>query len=411
MRSSARELLSIGEDDASTEDPEEEAELLNAPVRRPLYTEVPLEDNIYDAVLISAFGGVLWSQDKEHAPRYAHPVMIFTFALLVYSIQSAIVLFLRLDLDFTAQVTNDGILALKMLLVVVVQLSFYNRIYGSCRTLFFSLNPFTWNDIVRPDGGTWRRVFVAPVSCVALICRFLILDKVAEVSTSIILADASVKESVFDCLAIEFISFLDEIAWKFLNITFDMYFDEKFRFWLKRDAQREKGKWRCPCLRSSTGGRRTEVLTGALFLCCFYGASFIDVVNALDTSILPAARELCSNWRWLHHETESVIGEFQALFLRLQVVLIGWFHDPTGDFERYANPAHGGMCSAEFHVVTVREGLLVAYRHLHVTIAFACVLFSLLFLTRLLHWLRLGRPYPEEDLREIRNAFRELEDA
>eukprot|EP00928_Gymnodinium_smaydae_P014422 TRINITY_DN15278_c0_g1_i2.p1 TRINITY_DN15278_c0_g1~~TRINITY_DN15278_c0_g1_i2.p1 ORF type:complete len:311 (-),score=46.52 TRINITY_DN15278_c0_g1_i2:140-1072(-) len=230
---------------------------------------------------------------------------------------------------------------------------------------------------------------VWPVSLISLFWRFYALLRVATVSTSIVLSSSQAKDAIFDCLAIEFVSFLDETTWNFVKLTFDVKIIDDFRVKVKYGKEVMRSK-RCSCLRSGTGGRRFESVVAGLLLSFIYVMHFVEVLQALDSHIVPAERYLCSRWRWMVGNMDGSLTFIQRFLYRVQVGMISFVHDPYRDFERFADQANDGVCSERYHDLSIYEMWEIMKAHYYISCVFAVALLTLLFFTRLLHYLGFG---------------------
>merc|ERR1719343_1347751 len=96
--------------------------------------DVFFSTDIYDSVVVAAFGGVSQNLAKYDTMK-VHPVVMLVLCLPITIAQLSSIMFLFLDQDLTLPVVNQAteekqtsvriVLALKLLMVVVLQLSFF----------------------------------------------------------------------------------------------------------------------------------------------------------------------------------------------------------------------------------------------------------------------------------------------
>jgi len=366
-------------------------------------------------VLVAAFGGMEFTLFHEAAAKQVHPVIPFICVYILFTIQSFLVLNIGLDLDFGTAVYNsefgkddaDMVVVVELLLIFIVQLSFYNRMLKCLRCLFFVLNPTTWRDIERPghqedvDDSTWSPLLVAPLCIVALIWKFFIQNKVSTLSFSIIFSNARIESAVFDCLAIEFIILLDEIALSFVKVTFDVQMEENAKFKVKREAFTENKSF-----------RRLEGFLAGMCLSFLYLTQFGTVLFALQTNTLPAKRTLCRRWLHMSSGQGDLFSVFRALTFKAWLLIVSVIRNPAPDFTRYADPSLGGVCKEGDYDPMDVFTVLPSYPK---STAFFCMLvLTLLFLPPVLRCSNMGRQKDEGSLdargTEIANMINDVED-
>ena len=93
-----------------------------------------------------------------------HPFFVLVLALPVFVIQMSTILALRYDLDVTVSINsgpnddkalNDLAWCLKLLMVVILQLTQFSDMFASLRLLVFLCNPLTWVEMQHPTPAEW----------------------------------------------------------------------------------------------------------------------------------------------------------------------------------------------------------------------------------------------------------------
>lgn len=354
------------------------------------YSAVPWTDSIYDATLVAAFHGVRWWPNKRADPVGFHPFLVWVLAFFTYAVQYSLLLYFKIDLDFTSHVTRgipDLVVRTQMLLILIVQFSFFTSLHRSMRCILFVLNPTTWYDIETPK---WR--CLSPWPIIALYWKTVIVYDVSSVSSSIILASNTVKDSIFDCLSLEFIVLFDTVVWEFCKVAFDLSFhpsyERKRRF--KEGSNKVHCSWPLSLLRSGSGGRRCEEFFSSCILVVLYMRQFFQVQYAFDTDVLPAARTLCTRWRWLNGTgSGSVLAKDHYLFtwkLMVSGVVGHFLYDPYPDLAKKADPAHGGICDGNInHTLTLSGYFDLAGAHPAGTLICSSCLVVIVFLGPVMH--------------------------
>ncbi|CAE8617893.1 unnamed protein product [Polarella glacialis] len=285
--------------------------------------DIFFEDDIYDMVVVAAFGGIEMNLDGDKVATI-HPFLIFMLSLPLWVMQVSALTYLRLDMDVLAgvQKEEDGetLITLKILMVLVLQLMLFKELLGSVSLMTFVVNPRTWTDIKRKSGSElkgyaqwlyWGYVLF-PLSFIAQMFKFTIAYFVCLDSVSVVLECRSVKDAIFDCLAITFISDLDETVWIVGRILFRWQKadkgDWKFKLWNEESRKEavKSGPWResilrpLKFLRRGFGGQKTELIITFVAMLSIYIRQLFVVLFALKTNILPVARDVCSMYRWHH---------------------------------------------------------------------------------------------------------------
>jgi len=361
-------------------------------------TTLSLDQDIYDAVVAAAFGGVSMEVDKADKIRVAPGFLAF-FWVPLFAVQFALALFLCLDMDLdspirTGHEDEDMEISTQLLLVVIVNISFFHQMLDALKNLALVLNPITWVRVEHMGShgwGSWAAYVLATVPCtaIAVLAKLAMLYWISSLSTSVILACPDVKDSIFNCLAISFIVQLGESTWRFACDSFHLQLD------VNNDGLQVRRVKRCRWLCITWKGRgRVENLFAVVVLFAVYTWHFIVVAVALDTNILPVARDVCQQWRWLSHGhgrppgADGVIG---MLLRWIALGLVGFIRDPQADVNRKADPTQGGVCNEDYSTISLHEGRLAIARHLRAFRLFLVLLFSLLVLPTVLRKCRIWK--------------------
>jgi len=329
---------------ASTEPPTQpetsEGQLEDVPERRVTQFKSadvePILDEIYDGVVIAAFGGMQIKVTKDVQVRL-HPVWIFMMSLPLFITQVSLLMFLRLDIveDFANNHVDEKtwdhekLTKLKIVMMVVVQIILFGEILAALRLLIFSVNPMTWSDVKRvdtsrlPEQQRWfyTPVVLAPLAIAALGLKLSVGYLVAVDSVSIIFSAGSITEVLFNSLAITFIADLDVSFWKCVVTILHIKVDSDFKLVLLPDEDRirlSQQSWmKLPeCLHflgHGKGGARLEVMLtfGGCF--CIYSRQLFIILFALKTKTLPVVRDVCTTWRWRSGKSGRVGWFFEFL--------------------------------------------------------------------------------------------------
>lgn len=300
--------------------------------------------DMYDAVAVAAFGGVKANLEKiggKSENMVVHPIFLFICCIPLFSIQLSTMFFLRLDptaalkgtfinsepgqdVDIRSAFSGNMLLHSKLWMMIVVQLMLFKEILGSLQLLVFLLNPQTWADINRMDHENMKLKYplnllfapfmIAPWPILAIILKLAIGYMVCVDSVSIILSCDTVKDAIFDSLAITFVKDLDEIFWKVCSAAFHLEDFEGFEFVLAprefRRRVRKKAYIKTPkflrILKRGHGARKVEVICAYSLLFVIYFRQLNVIVYALHTDVLPVARDMCTFWRYQTGQAEHL---------------------------------------------------------------------------------------------------------
>lgn len=238
---------------------------------------------------------------------------------------------------------------------------------------------------------------------------------------SIILASVSVKSAIFDSLAITFVVELGDYALEFYSTVFHLEKIENYEFRLET----EEVKNECTCakacgptdgflplkfLHRGHGGRKFEALVSSFIMFLIYYRQLFVVVHAVDTNILPVARDICTLWRWQGGHERSMAGA-AMLFRWLQSYFL--LLDPTPEIDMKANPSMGGYCNESFRRMQTSDDLLLVEKYPQQMVCGISAILVCLILPQVFYaanaWIRTFL-YKEEDKASIVNDLPPDED-
>eukprot|EP00429_Kryptoperidinium_foliaceum_P006243 CAMPEP_0176024106 /NCGR_PEP_ID=MMETSP0120_2-20121206/11774_1 /TAXON_ID=160619 /ORGANISM="Kryptoperidinium foliaceum, Strain CCMP 1326" /LENGTH=508 /DNA_ID=CAMNT_0017357281 /DNA_START=51 /DNA_END=1577 /DNA_ORIENTATION=+ len=353
-----------------------------------LVPEVDLGEapGIYTAVMVAAFGGlsVRLGRSGEHAKL--HPIWPLLLCLPVFAVQVSSVLILRSGLPTGAQPYKPGdghseaLLKLKLALVIIVFLTNFKVLLNSAAHLVFCVNPITWVEVDHfqmKDGkvmhhlpNSVRRWFslpsTVPCALVSIVMRFVSAYIVCVDSVSIILSSATAQDAIFNSLGISFITELERVWWEFCKHSFRLspLREHEFKLidepvWTAGGQLLTEGKtelafpcaiqclvrmttWKCvgmqtSFLRVGFGSRRIQQIMSLLLLFAIYTRQLLVVLYAIDTNVLPAARDLCEELKLSQADGSTVLGRLWDLF--------GWLMLSNMDDELAYVAHHGDLQS------------------------------------------------------------------
>uniref|UniRef100_A0A7S1AXM5 Uncharacterized protein n=1 Tax=Noctiluca scintillans TaxID=2966 RepID=A0A7S1AXM5_NOCSC len=291
-------------------------------------------------------------------------------ALPVWCLQWATLVFVSLDFDLeevvkTKSHTTESILTtLKIMMIVVVQLNLFGRTLRCARSLVFVLVYANWADDSRvtPTDGTLFNVPLTLIygkcvcgffSVVAMLTKMGIVYATAMQSVSIILDSDNAPDVLFNCLAATFVAQIDELWWvtmsEVLQIDPTLEFPRtRGRNRIERDTEEEEEE-PTPSVRFLR-----RCMPGRLFfaqVCVFvlYVRLVSVVFYAYHTDILPAARDVCTQWRWLSHQ-ETNDFYFASVYRCISNFM--FVMDPEDDIVQRADPSVGGYCTNKYQRMT-----------------------------------------------------------
>lgn len=300
------------------------------------------QPSIYNSVMVSAFGGV--SVKMSHGNRAkVHPLALLFLCIPVFIAQVSILLYLRLDLEFEQKLDDDDaksteLLRLKLVVVVVTYLMNFQNLMQAFQHFIFILNPITWVEVKHCSptewvGEKWKSLHwmfkvlaLLPWPFFAVCMEALVNYLVCIDSVSVIFNSPDAKEAIFNSLAITFIVDLGAHWWNFCAYVFHIgsfgdyeFLVEPGEVWEGNSDKLTKEKrdsmslprlvefivwattWKCfgfqhTFLRSGYGARRLSQASSIFVLAFVYCRQLFVVLQAVQTKILPVARDICTEY-------------------------------------------------------------------------------------------------------------------
>lgn len=363
-----------------------------------------------------------------------HPFILLLCCVPLFVVQVSAIFFLRTDLDVSGPVYDESdpwsteLLHLKILMIVVLYLLNFKMLLNSAQLMLFILNPITWVEIEHPDNRSWgfpdgkawkilSKFSNMSFAWVALSMKFAVGYCVCIDSVSLILDSDSAQDVVFNSLAITFVCDLSTYWWEFCAQILHLDPIDDFNFMKMDDAavwddgllsQRRAEEVLCPtlvnCVVRATrlrsghrsiltignGARRVELVLAFCLLYYIYKRQLYIVLFAIDTNVLPVARDICTQWHLHMHDKTNLIRFFERMLVadvdkQLQLVHTQRLH---------------GECSqpdSKFHRMGDREVSEIQDKYLHVNMTFSVILICLLVVPQVMHALHhlLLRPMKE----------------
>jgi len=273
---------------------------------------------------------------------------MFLLCIPLFIMQSSALVALRLGMDVTHEVRTDSkaqrlLLPIQLLMIVQLQLMNFQYLKSSIQSFMLLINPITWIDMKHPEtddwvpsmlSGRWKKFveilvhpsLLAPWPCLAMFLRGAIGYLVSVDSVSIILKCESVSDAIFNSLAITFIADLSKPYWQGVSSCFGLQSIQDFRLHLQKAwdettgelTGKEKKRLKfskgiqglartCFWLRRGKGFELIEDMTTFIALSFIYVRQLFVVAFALKTGVLPAARDVCTMWRWQEGQSEYMI--------------------------------------------------------------------------------------------------------
>lgn len=298
---------------------------------------VIIELDAYDAVVVSAFGGIVCSlpiqtEKGKDAIVYVHPLAMLALNCPLVVLQFSILLFLRVDVDINHEIRPDEddwtlstglrknrVLQMQMALIFLVTLLVFREVFLTVKMLCFLINPFTWQEIARVDtqaliekgfnvrGEAFRAAYLFPPTFIAIILKFSVAYMVCIDSASIIFECHSAKDAVFNSLVLLFVCDLDVGYWQVVSTLFRFNQFDAFNFQPASQKLREHAeanncvlKYMPECLKilkKDRHGPFIEQMIASFILVLVYMNEVAVITYALDTNVLPSARSVCAQWR------------------------------------------------------------------------------------------------------------------
>jgi len=234
----------------------------------------------------------------------------------------------------------------------------------------FILNPTTWTDIRRFDRSMFPNGFIrfsfhpiilfasafAAMSFKLGIAYFVCVD-----SISLILEARTGKDAIFNSLAIIFISELDKVAWQVGTSLFSVQLKKDWVFTVDRNADDNIAQigWlktltaKAPYMRRGHGARNSEFFVVLIVMFLIYTHMLLVVLNAFQTNVLPAARDVCLMHRLMHGDDQyhwlewCVMGTLRIMMVRDLEEKIDRLSLDTLDDQCRENELYGRMSSSQ----------------------------------------------------------------
>jgi len=316
---------------------------------------VLLQNGAYTAVLGAAFGQITLQPERNNkAATVVHPCILLILVIPLFMAQLTALLSLRTDTVFREDTkmfikdedvtgiqgetvhhlhAQDG---LKFMMIIIVQVIYFDSIMFTLEKMFFLLNPVMWAELHLPSVEVsgdnlyakarrvmyTHKVFLLPPAFIAMMARFFVTYLVAVDSVSIILTSPTVKDTIFNCLAIGFLLDLNGCYWKVLHTVLhfgppdvtEVTIQYNRAVWEdgnnRKSALSAKGE-ECticprfvnvlsrilPC-RDGWAGREFEHMLASITIFFLAMRQVFIIMFALDTNIAPMTRDVCSEWRF-----------------------------------------------------------------------------------------------------------------
>jgi len=318
---------------------------------------------------------------------------------------------IRLDMHWKAKVGQMGdtsvLPPLKLLMIFIVQLLSYSYLMVSMRLLVFILNPLTWLEVKHPQKMDWvpnlfqgtacaniiasmgLPSFLSPWAILALLLKLMIGYLVCIDSVSVILQSPSVPDTIFNALAITFLAELHLPYWNFVHSVFQLQTakpEEGTQFALDSDvwdvgtrtlSDHGKKKTRTPncsnwiakCfpfLTRAGGAEVMEDLVPFLMILVVYVREIFVVAQAFDTAVLPAARDVCTIWRWQNNKGNLFWSRIPqaVVFFEDHLSLVA-IRNKTEMLEKIMAKTYPGPClrGGEFFRITLPDFRILTSRY------------------------------------------------
>lgn len=368
--------------------------------------------DMYDSVLVAAFGGVTMNLDGSDE-LHVHPGILFIFCVPLVLLQFWVTFCTTFgmpaywrSLDVSAE--ESMVISMKLLLIVVVQLTFFDNMLMTLRCFMFAINPTTWTDVKRIDPEDQRTgrsklnvlhwsPFLAPFPIMALLTKVMMQYWVSVQSMSIIMASDNVKEAVFDALAISFIVELDVAMWNLVRTIMHLDSFENFTFQLWPMSRRARAMLSSPVARlvdfdvlhRGKGARRLENFIVHTVLFALYARITLVSFHAADSGILPASRDVCAMWSWYKDDfqtwEDTLKGYFVLELLEAFSCMSKFPWDIRKEISKMADPDLGGYCTEEFRPLSFQKAIELCRKHPRSMILFLVAFSALLLLPQLVY--------------------------
>jgi len=341
--------------------------------------ELDLVPGIYTAALVARFGGVIIRVQGRLVK--VHPFFITLFAVPCFLAQLSAMFALRTDFELDQDIdVGDGhpwrcpLIRLKSLMIILFYIIHFKMLLSAVRQMIFMSNPLTWAEVKQPTRRSWlgrhddntlqrfafSNLVMLPCVMVSLMAKFAVGYMVCVDSVSLILASSHAQETIFNCLAITFITELDQCWWECLCVVFHLRYTSDCPIellaqdvlWNDDGSLTDKAleHWAFPgfaaiivrgttfkCLERIFNIKRTILSRTTIFKKIEIGLALITMwfifkrqllvlLYALDTRVLPVTRDVCLQYR-LHSNLVDPHTFLEWLFLkcthRLELLMEG----------------------------------------------------------------------------------------
>eukprot|EP00434_Breviolum_minutum_P033020 symbB.v1.2.029211.t1/scaffold3171.1/size96351/11 len=368
--------------------------------------------DMYDSVLVAAFGGVTMNLDGSDE-LHVHPGILFIFCVPLVLLQFWVTFCTTFGMpaywrSLDVSTEESMVISMKLLLIVVVQLSFFDNMLMTLRCFVFVINPTTWTDVKRIDPEDQRTErsklnvlhwapFLAPFPIMALLTKVMMQYWVSVQSMSIIMASDNVKEAVFDALAISFIVELDVAMWNLVKTIMHLDSFDNFAFQLWPMGRRNRAMQSSPVARlldfpvlhRGKGARRLENFIVFTVLFALYSRITLVSFHAADSGILPSSRDVCAMWSWYQDDfrtwEETLKGYFVLELLEMFSCMSKFPWDIRKEISKMADPELGGYCTEDFRPLTFPKAMELCKLHPRSMILFLVAFSALLLLPQLVY--------------------------
>mmetsp|Transcript_56474 Transcript_56474/g.132461 ORF Transcript_56474/g.132461 Transcript_56474/m.132461 type:complete len:524 (-) Transcript_56474:106-1677(-) len=353
-------------------------------------TEWNQEEDIYDCVVMAAFGGLrifmpnFLSKDKARASlsnqptnnvgpdvddqdvqmakstMKIHPAAVLPFVVLLFFIQSTVLLAMMFDSSpFTNVEAIDimpglrkfegeeeewlrqptrlhMVLVVKCMMLFTLQVQSLGEFLNALKPLGLVLNIYHWRDLKHwgyRARSEWNGRHLAlsfllfGICAVAKFMQLVVCYLACVVSLNVILTARDVQEVIFNGLVPLFITDLDNSAFSFLSavLHLDTQYYRRFKLreapltldegagdqpapsgegetssLLRRDTPSEDEPGGCMWIFKKLRGGPTGCMIFT-FLIYFYTRQLFVTLHALKTGVVPGARDICMMYRSAHH--------------------------------------------------------------------------------------------------------------
>eukprot|EP00403_Amphidinium_massartii_P015637 CAMPEP_0178416472 /NCGR_PEP_ID=MMETSP0689_2-20121128/24081_1 /TAXON_ID=160604 /ORGANISM="Amphidinium massartii, Strain CS-259" /LENGTH=495 /DNA_ID=CAMNT_0020037817 /DNA_START=84 /DNA_END=1571 /DNA_ORIENTATION=- len=316
------------------------------------------------------------SNNDELDSIRVHPIFVLPFVTVLFFIQSSVLIAMVFDSSpFTNIMTQDlapglrkiepeeeawfqqptrmaMVLVVKCMMLFTLQVQSLGEFLNALKPLGVVLNVYNWFDYRHfGNGGDELKpmskpkqmvhtVFIFSMCIIGKIMQLIVCYLACVVSLNVILTARDVQEVIFNGLVPLFITDLDNSAFSFLSAVLHVDLPLYRKYKLKQ-SRRESGGHLETIAEEETGddaerearpllssGRAAEigsclrcfkrfrggptVFVMFLFLMWFYSRQLFVTLHALDTGVVPAARDICMLYRAAYGDDSADNGAAQA---------------------------------------------------------------------------------------------------